>query len=102
PVEVKENPENDEGKPSSKPSGNKKQIEKVGDGSGILKIHNLKGKKIEINPGVYQSIVISEISDTSIDGLGKVLVSNGSIDISYVDKVSIKGITIENYTQAAI
>lgn len=78
------------------------QSELIGNGSGVLELRDISDKKYTIKEGTYTALRFQNIKNVNIDGLGKVKVTNGNVDIGNVDNLTLSGIEIHDYDQAAI
>src|SRR5690606_30817479 len=77
-------------------------IIEIGKGSGYLEIKNVEGKKYKIKPGSYTGIRSENVKNTTVSGQEKVAISGGEMNFDNVNKITVSGISIENYSQAAI
>lgn len=80
----------------------KREHIEVGSGSGQLIIKNASDKKFIVRPGTYGSIIIENVKNSTIDGKSIVIISNGEMNISNINKLIIKGVNFENNRQTAI
>lgn len=115
PTEVVEEPESDPGHDSdtesdkdndtesNKDSSDEDQkLEIIGTGSGKLIVKDVENKRYSIKPGTYSSFHLENIKSTSLEGFGKVTITNGTIYMSKVNGLNLSGINIEDSSQPAI
>jgi len=76
--------------------------EVIGNGSGKLSLKNVKNKHYSIKPGTYSSFHVENVTNTTIDGFGKVKISKGNINISNINGLVLSGIAVENSQNVAI
>jgi len=89
---------------TSNDKGETNKLEKVniGDGSGRVIIKDVKDKEYTITPGTYWRIEIENVDNIVVDGLDDVKVVGGNINISGVNNLTVRRISLENNSQSAI
>ncbi len=87
---------------SENPSNPNNNLIMIGNGYGHIELKDIQDKIYTIKPGTYSSISLSNLKNITIDGLGKVIVMKGTVDIDNVDGLTLSGISIEQHDQAAI